>query len=61
MSPRFAKHHVEHRDVLGRELPLHEAHGPSFRDRVQHQIEGLISRGCGKPETSPSSVVTRTK
>jgi len=50
ISPHFPERHIEHQGVLGRELPLDEAHGPSFRDRVQHQIEGSISRRCGKPD-----------
>ena len=49
MLPHLSKRHVEHQNVFGRELPLNETHGPSFRDGVQHQLEGLISRGCGEP------------
>ncbi|MGY4171732.1 hypothetical protein [Bradyrhizobium sp. USDA 4529] len=50
MSAHFSSGDIERRDVLVGKLSPNKANSPSFRDLVQHSVNGFVARGRSEPD-----------
>ncbi|WOH79320.1 hypothetical protein RX327_25990 [Bradyrhizobium sp. BEA-2-5] len=50
MPAHFSDRHVENWDVIGGELSLNEANGPSLRDSVEHSVNSFFARSRSEPD-----------